>query len=95
MAYNTEELFEQAKTAIENNDTIFFIEDLVAFLPCCKDTFYKHFPINVKGEKDTEDTVDQKKESDEHDRYKVLSDMLNENKISMKVKIRSQLPMRS
>lgn len=91
MAYDTNELFEQAKKAIQKNDTIFFIEDLVAFLPCSKDTFYKHFPVNVKGEKEGEEADDQEKQSDEPDRYKELTAMLNENKINMKVKIRSQL----
>jgi len=44
MAYKKEELFEQAKKAIEDNP-LFFIEDIVAFLPCTKSTFYKHFPL--------------------------------------------------
>ena len=87
MAYDTNELFEQAKKAIQDNETIFFIEDLVAFLPCSKPTFYEHFPVNV----DEKTEEDDQKESNEPNRYKVLSDMLHENKISMKVKIRSQL----
>jgi len=43
MAYNTEELF---KTAIEQikKKRLIFIEDIIAFLPCRKSTFYEHFP---------------------------------------------------
>ncbi len=43
MAYKTDELFKQAKEAIEKHK-LFFIEDIVAFLPCHKSTFYEHFP---------------------------------------------------
>lgn len=45
MAYDTIKLFEQAKQAIEKNN-LFFIEDIVAFIPCSKPTFYEHFPID-------------------------------------------------
>ncbi len=43
MAYKTEELFIKAKDAIEKHK-LFFIEDIVAFLPCGKTAFYDHFP---------------------------------------------------
>jgi hypothetical protein len=43
MAYNKEKLYNQAiKVATEKN--LFWIEDIVAFLPCAKPTFYDHFP---------------------------------------------------
>ena len=45
MAYKTKELYEKAKKAIEENN-LFFIEDIVAFLPCNKNTFYNHFPVD-------------------------------------------------
>jgi len=45
MAYKTENLYQQAIKAIEENN-LFFIEDIVAFIPCSKQTFYDHFPIN-------------------------------------------------
>ena len=45
MAYNTKELFEKAKDVIVKHK-LFFIEDIVAFLPCSKPTFYEHFPID-------------------------------------------------
>jgi hypothetical protein len=43
MAYNTEELFKTAIEQIKKNRLI-FIEDIIAFLPCRKSTFYEHFP---------------------------------------------------
>lgn len=43
MAYNKEKIFTQAKEAIVKNK-LFFIEDIVAFLPCNKTTFYDFFP---------------------------------------------------
>ena len=41
--YNKQKIFEQAKEAITKNK-LFFIEDIVAFLPCGKTTFYEFFP---------------------------------------------------
>lgn len=43
MAYITKELFDKALIAIEEHK-LFFIEDIIAFLPCAKPTFYEHFP---------------------------------------------------
>jgi len=43
MAYNKKRLFTQAIKAIEKNK-LFFIEDIIALLPCSKPTFYDHFP---------------------------------------------------
>ena len=43
MAYNQKEIYEQAKEAIEKNN-LFFIEDVVAFIPCSRSTFYNYFP---------------------------------------------------
>ena len=57
MAYDKGEIFEQAKEAIKKNN-LFFIEDIVAFIPCNKDTFYRFFPT----------------ESDEYDNLKGLLD---------------------
>jgi len=45
MAYKTSVLFKKAMKAIEENE-LFFIEDIVAFLPCSKDTFYNHFSVD-------------------------------------------------
>jgi hypothetical protein len=43
MAYDKIKIFEQAKEAIEKNK-LFFIEDILAFIPCSKTTFYEFFP---------------------------------------------------
>ena len=43
MAYNTEDLFNTAIEQIKKHK-LFFIEDIIAFLPCRKSTFYEHFP---------------------------------------------------
>jgi hypothetical protein len=45
MAYDKNKIFEQAKEAIVKNK-LFFIEDIVAFLPCDKTTFYRFFEVN-------------------------------------------------
>ena len=57
MPYDKDKIFEQAKEAIKKNN-LFFIEDIVAFIPCNKDTFYRFFPT----------------ESDEYDNLKGLLD---------------------
>lgn len=45
MAYDKKEIFEKAKeVTVENN--LFFIEDIVAYLPCDKTTFYRFFPVD-------------------------------------------------
>ena len=43
--YDKNKLYEQSKEAIEKNN-LFFIEDIVAWLPCSKATFYKYFPLD-------------------------------------------------
>jgi hypothetical protein len=43
MAYDRVKIYEQAKEVIVKNK-LFFIEDIVAFLPCSKPTFYDFFP---------------------------------------------------
>ena len=43
MAYKTEDLFNKAIEQIKKHK-LFFIEDIIAFLPCRKSTFYEHFP---------------------------------------------------
>jgi hypothetical protein len=42
MAYDKKKIFEQAKEVTVKNK-LFFIEDIVAFLPCDKTTFYRFF----------------------------------------------------
>ena len=43
MAYDTKKIYKQAEESIKKNN-LFFIEDIVAFIPCNKDTFYRFFP---------------------------------------------------
>jgi len=43
MAYKTKDLFNTAIEQIKKNK-LFFIEDIIAYLPCRKSTFYEHFP---------------------------------------------------
>jgi hypothetical protein len=43
MAYDRNKIFEQAKEVTVKHK-LFFIEDIVAFLPCSKNYFYDHFP---------------------------------------------------
>jgi hypothetical protein len=42
MAYDRKEIFEKAKEVTAKNK-LFFIEDIVAFLPCDKTTLYRFF----------------------------------------------------
>ena len=44
MAYKTKELYKQAINAIEKHK-LFWIEQVVVYLPCTKPTFYEHFRI--------------------------------------------------
>jgi hypothetical protein len=43
MAYNRNKIFEQAKEVIVKHK-LFFVDDIVAFLPIHKATFYEFFP---------------------------------------------------
>lgn len=43
MSYSKKKLYEDALRVIEERN-LFFIEDVVAFLPCDKSTFYRKFP---------------------------------------------------
>ena len=45
MAYNRVKIYEQAQDVIVKHK-LFFVEDIVAFLPCNKTTFYDFFPID-------------------------------------------------
>jgi hypothetical protein len=44
MAYDKKKIFEQAKEMIVKHK-LFFVEDIVAFLPCDKTTFYRFFEV--------------------------------------------------
>lgn len=45
MAYDKKKIFNQAKEMIVKHK-LFFIEDIVAFLPCQKSTFYDLIPVD-------------------------------------------------
>jgi len=45
MAYDKQKIFDQAKEMIVKHK-LFFIEDIVAFLPCDKTTFYRFFEVD-------------------------------------------------
>jgi hypothetical protein len=43
MAYNKAKIYEQAEKAIKENN-LFFVDDIVAWLPCGKTWWYDNFP---------------------------------------------------
>lgn len=43
MAYDREEIFEQAKRVTKENN-LFFVDDIIAYLPCSKSSFYEFYP---------------------------------------------------
>jgi hypothetical protein len=67
MAYDTLDLFNKAKDAIEKHK-LFFIEDIVAFLPCTKQTFYDHFPVKS-------DEIDELKEMLDKNKIEIKTSM--------------------
>jgi len=70
MAYDRKKVFEQAKEVIVKHK-LFFVDDIVAFLPCSKQTFYDFYPVNS-------DKLDELKE--------LLNQNRTELKVSMRSK---------
>ena len=60
MAYDKKKIYEQAKEAITKNN-LFFIEDVVAFLPIRKQTFYDYFPLDSDEMDTIKDILEQNK----------------------------------
>lgn len=58
MAYDKKKIFEQAKEVIVKHK-LFFIEDIVAFLPISKPTFYDFFPIESDEINDLKELLNQ------------------------------------
>ncbi len=58
--YNKQKIFEQAKEAITKNN-LFFIEDIVAFLPIAKKTYYEYFPLESNESNELRDLIDTNK----------------------------------
>ena len=60
MAYDKDKIFEQAKQVIVDNN-LFFVEDIVALLPCSKPTFYEFFPVESNEINTLKDLLDKNK----------------------------------
>jgi hypothetical protein len=60
MAFDRDKLYQQAQTAIKENN-LFFIEDVVAFIPCSKPTFYEHFPVDSNELNNLKDLLEKNK----------------------------------
>ncbi len=71
MAYDKEHIYNEAIKAIEENH-LYFISDVVAYVPCVSSTFYEFFPP------DSEESEN-------------IKELLNDNRISTKVKLRRKL----
>ena len=57
MAYDRVKIFEQAKEVTVKNK-LFFIEDIVAFLPISKKTFYEYFPLYSNESNDLKELLE-------------------------------------
>jgi hypothetical protein len=60
MAYDKKKIYQQAEEAIKKNN-LFFIEDIVAFLPCDKTTFYRFFPTDCNEYNTLKDLLEDNK----------------------------------
>ena len=60
MAYDKLEIFKKAKEVTVKNK-LFFIEDIVSFLPIVKKTFYEYFPIGSNESNELKELLDQNK----------------------------------
>jgi hypothetical protein len=60
MAYDKKKIYNQAIEAIEKNN-LFFIEDIVAFVPCGKTKFYEFFPPDSNETNILKELLDQNK----------------------------------
>ena len=58
--YDKNELIATAKKAIKENN-LFFIEDIIAFIPCAKQTFYDYFPVGSDEMDDLKGLLEQNK----------------------------------
>ena len=57
MAYDRNKIFEQAKEVIVKNK-LFFVEEIVAFLPISKKTFYEFFPLESNESNDLKELLE-------------------------------------
>ena len=57
MAYDKKKIFEQAKDVTVKNK-LFFTEDIVAYLPISKKTFYEYYPIGSNESDELKDLME-------------------------------------
>lgn len=62
MAYDKKKIFEQAKGVIVKHK-LFFIEDIIAFLPISKPTFYDYFQIDSNELNELKELLEEQKVS--------------------------------
>ena len=60
MTYIKKDIYKKAVKAIKMNK-LFFVEDVVALLPCDKTTFYRFFPVNCNEYNAIKDLLDNEK----------------------------------
>ena len=60
MAYNKKKLFDQALKIIEQKKCL-FIEQVVAYMPCDKTTFYAKFPIDSNENNAIKEAIEKNK----------------------------------
>lgn len=60
MTYDKEDIYDKAIKAISDN-TLYFIEDVVAFLPIGKTTFYSYFQVDSNEMNDIKELLDNNK----------------------------------
>ncbi len=60
MAYDKKKIFKQAKEAIQKYK-LFFIEDVVAWLPISKKTFYEYFPVDSNESNELKELLEKNK----------------------------------
>jgi len=60
MAYDKTKIYNQAKEAIEKHN-LFFIEDIVAFIPCGRSWFYENFKDGTDEMDTIKEMLDQNK----------------------------------
>ena len=60
MAYDRKKIFEQAKEVIVKHK-LFFVDDIVAFLPISKKTFYEYFPVESDESNELKELLNQNK----------------------------------
>jgi len=60
MAYDRKKIFQQAKEVIKKNK-LFFVEDVVAYLPISKPTFYDYFKVDSNEFNELKELLEQNK----------------------------------